>query len=176
MKQQEIRTRILAALSECAKYCYAVDQCLDAEPADFIITVSKLLPQIYSDFISIELEDSPEDYAGDLPSYLDEPAYESIKENLSRLLGENDTYLETFEEDMKYSDTPIAATISESLSDIYQPLYNFIINVKESGAEILEIAFMECKEDFNSYWSQTLCNVMRPLNNLRLTASEAEEN
>ncbi len=45
-------------------------------------------------------------------------------------MGEDDVFLETFEEDMKYSDTPVAASVSESLADIFQPLYNFYICCK----------------------------------------------
>ncbi len=82
-------------------------------------------------------------------------------------MGEDDVFLETFEEDMKYSDTPVAASISESLADIFQPLYNFISVVKDSEGDNAAGAFRECKENFESYWSQTLCNVMRALNNIR---------
>ena len=82
------------------------------------------------------------------------------------MLGPDDVYLETFEEDMKYSDTPIAASVSESLADIFQPLYNFISVVRDSEGENLETAYKECRDNFVGYWGQTLCNVMRALNNI----------
>ena len=86
-------------------------------------------------------------------------------------MGPDDIFLETFEEDMKYSETPIAASISESLADLFQPLYNFISVVKDSEGDKLVEAYINCKEDFISYWSQTLCNVLRALNNVRYSSS-----
>lgn len=97
-------------------------------------------------------------------SYVDEDYYEGVRLHIETLLGPDDTYLETFEEDMKYSDTPIASSISESLADIFQPLYNFISVVRDSDGEDLEGAYRECRENFVSYWGQTLCNVLRALN------------
>ena len=67
---------------------------------------------------------------------------------------------------MKYSDTPIAATISENLTDIYQPLYDFVAEVRESEGDNLDEAFRACKDGFKEYWSQALCNVLRALNAL----------
>jgi hypothetical protein len=42
-----------------------------------------------------------------------------------------------------------------------------VANVKESEGESLIGAFRECQENFVAYWSRTLCNVMRPLNQIR---------
>ena len=67
---------------------------------------------------------------------------------------------------MSDTDTPIAATISESLADIYQPLLNCALAVRDAGAELAAQAVAECRESFSEYWAQTLCNVLRPLNAL----------
>lgn len=99
-------------------------------------------------------------------SYVDEDYYENVRRHMEQLLGPDDVFLETFEEDMKYSDTPIAASIAESLADIFQPLYNFVAIVRESDGEELEGAYRECHDNFAAYWGQTLCNVLRALNHL----------
>lgn len=98
--------------------------------------------------------------------------YDSVRRNVETLLGPDDIFLETFEEDMKYSDTPIAASISECLADIFQPLYNFISVVKESEGEQSLAAYRDCREAFASYWAQTLCNVLRALNHLYFNPTE----
>ena len=41
-------------------------------------------------------------------------------------MAEEDIYLEVFLEDMKYSDTPISASVSENLADLYQEFFNLI--------------------------------------------------
>lgn len=124
---------------------------------------------MYYEFSDLTLDDTPVDYEY-FPSYVDEDFYESVRLKIEGVMGPDDVFLETFEEDMKYSDTPIAASISECLADIFQPLYNFICIVKESEGEQTTEAYKDCRENFVAYWSQTLCNVMRALNHLRFGA------
>ena len=78
-------------------------------------------------------------------------------------MAEDDVFLETFEEDMKYSDTPVSATISEDLADIYQELYNLVASVRDVDNEAIRSILITCKEDFATFWGQTLCNVLRAL-------------
>ena len=75
-------------------------------------------------------------------------------------------YLEVFLDDMKYSDTPIAVTVSENLADLYQEFYNFINAVRDVPTEVqTELVGIE-KDNFVQYWGQTLCNVLRALNSI----------
>ena len=86
---------------------------------------------------------------------------------MEELLGPDDVYLEVFEEDMKYSDTPVAASVSEGLADIFQSLYNFISTVRDSTDEVVSGAIATETEEFRSFWSSTLCNTLRALNHIR---------
>ena len=161
------------------EYCNALQQTYAMEKEEFLATMTNILPRIYwefSDYSPEEMEGATvsleEESAEFFPSYVDEDFYESIRRGVETLLGPEDTFLETFEEDMKYSDTPIAASISESLADIFQPLYNFVSIVRESAGDSIEEAYSECHSDFRAYWSQTLCNVLRPINHLRYHNAE----
>ena len=156
----------LTALS--AEYCSAVENCREYEEDEFVKLMLNYLPKLYLEFSDIDMEEA----GGSLdyeyfPTYVDEDFYESVRRSMESVMGEDDTFLETFEEDMKYSDTPVAASVSESLADIFQALYNFISIVKDSEGVNAEGAFRECKENFESYWAQTLCNVLRALNHIR---------
>ncbi len=184
-----IRTHLLEITSLANDYCNLLQQAGELEKPELLVHLTGLLPHLYYEFATFNpaLEETPshdEDEEGYEPdpdelldleeteerfynSYVDEDFYESIRRHIEVILGPEDVFLETFEEDMKYSDTPIAASISESLADIFQPLYNFISVVKDSDGEELEGAYQVCRENFVEYWAQTLCNVMRPLNNLR---------
>lgn len=173
MSIENTKTKLVHIVADAAAYCYNVENCLDDEKSEFIDKIALNLAQIYLDFISVGTEELlSDDEMAYLPEYVDEDMYEEVRRKVWRILGEDDTYLETFEEDMKYSDTPIAASVSEYLADIFQPLYNFISVVKETSGENIEVAFKECKDKFDEYWSQTLCNVMRPINNLRINHKE----
>lgn len=168
MNESESRTRLISITSIASEYCALLENAREYEKEDFVAGVLNLLPRIYWEFLDLDASGEllDPDY-GYFQSYVDEDFYESVRRNTEAVLGEDDVFLETFEEDMKYSDTPIAASISESLADIFQPLYNFISVVKESNGEELIPAYCECRDNFASYWAQTLCNVLRALNHLR---------
>lgn len=168
-----IKSRLMEVTSEAARFCSLVEQATDYTKLEFVTEALSLLPRIYISFSdpSLDLGENDEYFS----TYVDEDYYDSIRRKVEMLLGEHDVFLETFEEDMKYSDTPVAASISESLADIFQALYNFISIVKESEGDSLEGAYMECRENFAAYWSQTLCNVLRALNHLRYNVDLGEE-
>lgn len=169
---ETIKTRIIHLTALCSDYCVTMENAAELEQPELVKSLLSYLPRIYFEFIDIDAgEDASIDEWGlssaVSSSYLDEDQYEMLRGQLASVFGENDTYLETFEKDMKYSDTPIATSISENLADIYQPLYNFVVEVRESEGSNIEEAYRECKEQFDEYWSQTLCNALRAINALR---------
>lgn len=172
MVNEELRHRLLGLTALAARYCVTVENAAEAQPRDFVGEMLSVLPRIYAEFHELDPMDFESGEVDDFEehpfygSYVDEDYYENVRRHIETLLGPDDGFLETFEEDMKYSETPIAASISESLADIFQPLYNFISIVKESDGDELEGAYRECRENFVAYWGQTLCNVLRALNNL----------
>ena len=165
---EAIHTRLINLVALCSEYCATLENSVELEKEDFINALLGYLPRIYFEFHDIDAGESAslDEWGFGLSDHLDEMQYETVRIQLAALFGEDDTYLETFEKDMKYSDTPIATTISENLADIYQPLYNFVAEVRESEGDNLEEAFRVCKEAFKDYWSQTLCNVLRALNSM----------
>lgn len=163
METNELSRNTLSFLGLAAEYCNAVENAPRMEREEFVALMLRLLPRIYITMSDAELttgieEDEP------LAPYLDADQYDSIRNGVAAVMGEDDTYLETFEEDMKYSETPIGASVSEALADIYQPLLNCALAVRDTGAELAGQAVRECRESFGEYWAQTLCNVLRPLN------------
>lgn len=87
----------------------------------------RLLPRIYiaANDIPESLDDTDAYIIADV---LDEDSYEALRSAIEQLPGADDTYLEVFHQDMKYSDTPIAASIAEGLCDIFQSTYNYWVN------------------------------------------------
>lgn len=153
----------------CVEYCRLLDSASELEAPsarDFVRGLLGLLPRLYITAFDINLSDDEEAAADDIPQRLNEDQYSAVAGACSRILGQEDTYLDTFSEDMKYSDTPIAASISESLADLYQTFYDFAHFVRELGADVLEGATAEMKIRFVDYWSEQLCNALRALNRL----------
>lgn len=154
----------LAFIGLCNEYCQAIETATQSDCNTFVESALRLLPRMYIAATDLSCMSDP-DYT--LEQALDEEQYDSICLSLRQLLGESDTYLEVFEEDMKYSDTPIAASIAEDLSDIFQACYNFIATIKDAPEAAVVEAMRAMKQDFEVYWSRTLCNVMRALNQIR---------
>lgn len=169
---QDINITYAPLIELSRNFCITVERAVEAEVQEFTIEMLDLLPRLYLGFSA--LDPSALGLLGDeyLPQYLDQTYYESVRRSMEMLFGASDTYLETFESDMKYSDTPIAASISEGLADIFQPLYDCVCAIKESEGMQTATALAICRENFQAYWSQTLCNVLRPLNHLRYNPEE----
>ena len=160
-------------LKLAASYCTIVQNPEIEERSDYVRELLITLSRIYSEFLSFRPEtDEEEDYALEegmgvfFREHADEELYNYVRGQMEQIMAPDDTFLETFEEDMKYSETPIAATISEALADIFQSLYNFTEEARLSEGVNLKEAYLQCREEFKEYWSQTLVNVMRPLNTL----------
>lgn len=171
----ELSPNSLAFIALCNEYCSAVENCREVPASDFVASMVRLLPRIY--IVASDLRPDPlmEDIDPYIDSYLDEDYYETVRREIETILGSDDVYLEVFEEDMKYSDTPIGMSVAEGLSDIFQVLYNFIAMVKDAPEDVINMALVAVKSDFESYWSQRLCNLLRPLNHLRYSSNEDDD-
>lgn len=164
MSQSNIKPNTLAFIGLSNEYCVAVENARESERDDFVASMTRLLPRIYISASDLDADNQADSYIDEV---LDEDYYDSVRRNIETLLGEDDSYLEVFEEDMKYSDTPIAASIAESLADIFQVLYNFLETVRDAPEDLINDAVTVVAEDFRHYWSRTLCNVLRALNAVR---------
>ncbi|MGM9803582.1 MAG: DUF5063 domain-containing protein [Muribaculaceae bacterium] len=159
--KEQLSPNSLAFIALANEYCSAIENVLNYEKLDFMAQMIKLLPRIYISATDIKITDSSEEYY--IEPYLEEEYYDNMRNNIAALLGEDDVYLETFQDDMKYSDTPISANISEDLADLYQEFYNFVASVRDVSNEAIKSILITCKEDFANFWGQQLCNVLRAL-------------
>lgn len=158
----------LAFMALANEYCQALETAESADTIEFTASMTRLLPRIYISATDLSGAVALDEYSSEyIDNVLSEDYYNSIRLTIENLFGAEDVYLEVFEEDMKYSDTPISASIAEGLSDIFQVLYNFLEAVRDAPNEIIESAVTAVKEEFDTYWSRILCNVMRPLDRLR---------
>lgn len=165
MEESTLSRNSLALIAMANEYCHDLEHAMEKERDEFVGAMLKLLPRIYMVATDVAEKDEEDTYYID--SYLSEDGYNCIREYVYRLLGEDDVYLEVFEEDMKYSDTPIATTVSENLADLYQEFYNFVVSVQNAPSEVVGAIVCAVKENFNAYWGQTLVNVLRALHNIK---------
>ena len=126
----------------------------------------KILPLLYLKATLLPATEEPdEEY--DIEHFITENTYEAIRYRTEELFGEYDSYLDTFHPDMEYSDTPVAATISENLADIYQDLGDFAALFRQENEEVMTQALRVCEENFHVHWGQKLLNALRALHVVR---------
>lgn len=109
---------------------------------------------------------------GEPEQFVSEFEYNIIREKIAAIFGSDDAYLEVFVEDMRYSDEPITAFISENIADIYQELSDLARNWTINDELVQHDALVACIEGFNLHWGQKLLNVLRPLHVLSLAKDE----
>lgn len=152
------------------EFCSFVETAAQATLFEFTDKAVKLLPLLYLKAtllpeISLLEEAEPE-------LTVTEDLYESVRTQIAGLLGEKDSYLETFHPDMQYSDTPIAAFISENLADVYQDVGNFISLFRQGNEEVMEEALALCRINFREFWGQQLLNALKALHAVRYGEEE----
>lgn len=171
-EQKKLAPNSLSFIALTNEYCQVLENAENVTREDFLASMLKLLPRIYIIANDLEYNFSIGNY--NIEPYLTEDIYTQMQTSLRRLLAEEDVYLEVFVEDMKYSDTPIAASISENLADLYQVFYNFIATLKDAPTDAQFELIGECKNDFRYYWGQILCNVLRAIHSVKYTPSTSD--
>lgn len=162
---QQLTNNTLALIALCNEYCQSVENACKQGRDGFIGSMLRLLPRIY-----IAVSDVPEGLGDSdmfLQDALDEVYYDAMRRNVESVMGEDDTYLDVFEEDMKYSDTPISASVAEGCADLFQVFYNYLETVRDAPNELVDEATTTVRDDFAQYWARTLCNVLRAINAIR---------
>lgn len=172
MDERVFSKEIVEFVTVGLEFCGRVERSADTDRDDYLLTMTRILPLLYLKASLLPDDEPEEDY--DLAGYVTEEQYEYLRGTVRNLIGEDDDYLEVFDADMAYSDTPIAASISEGIADIYQDIRDFLEVYRYGDENISRAAICHCRENFATYWGQKLVNIMRPLHNLCF-GSEKEE-
>ena len=155
------------------EFCTVVETAGEKELFDFMDKAVKLLPLLYLKATLLPEVEPDEDDEPELT--VTEEMYESVRNRIAELLGEKDSYLETFHPDMQYSDTPIAAFISENLADVYQDVGNFVSLFRQGNEEVMLQSIALCRTNFQEFWGQQLLNALKALHAARYSDDEIIE-
>jgi hypothetical protein len=151
------------------EYCTFIEKAKETTLFDFTDKATKLLPLLYLKAALLPEVEKDDDV--DPEFTVTEDMYESVRENIAELLGEDDAYLETFHPDMQYSDAPIAAFISENLADVYQDTGNFVALFRQGNEDVMQEAIAICRTNFTEFWGQSLLNALKALHSVRYSAN-----
>lgn len=150
--------------------CIYLEKVSEHEREEFLDKLLSLLPLLYLKARLVPKADLELD--GYTEQFVTEQEYEDIRQAIALQLGSDDTYLEVYMEDMRYSDEPITAFISENIADIYQELKDLACNYQTQNESVMNDALVACLEAFEQHWGQKLLNVLRPLHALSLSIDD----
>jgi hypothetical protein len=147
--------------------CIYLEQLTEQEKPELVDKMLTLLPLLY---LKARLVPKSEQELDGYPEqFVTEQEYEDVRQMIAAKLGADDTYLEVYMEDMRYSDEPITAFISENIADIYQEMKDLACNYQTQNESVMNDALVACLEAFEQHWGQKLLNVLRPLHALSLS-------
>lgn len=157
--------RVIDFVTVAAETCLLLEHTQQQGYEDFVEKSLRLLSVLYLNSVLLTV---PERVFDDTTErFVTEDDYNEVKDSVAALMGEKDSFLETFHPDMSLSDTPIAAFISENLADIYQELKDFAANYQLGETDVMNDALADCLTAFAEHWGQKVVNTMRALHTLR---------
>lgn len=136
------------------EYCAYLENPAGKTRETFAGVMQKILPLLY---LKTAMVEKPLPYSGDDPAtYVSEELYAAIQKSARELLGAGDDYFDGEE----------AASISETLADIYQDLKDFTECYRAGQRESSEAALYNCLDNFETYWGRKLISALAPIHDI----------
>ena len=156
------------------EYCSFIEKAEHFKRKDFISRLQKIFPLLY---LKASLLPEPDmDLSDDSPEkFVTEEDYNYIHDKLIAKLGDADAYQEIYDSTLQYSYIPVEGSIAENTTDIYQDLKDFILSYRIGTVEVMNDAFIECRNNFEQYWGQKLVNALRAIHFLLYSGTNLEE-
>lgn len=166
---------VIEFVTVAAETCLFLEHAVDFSRGEFIDKSVKILALLYLKTSMLEIPSRV--YDDEIERFVTQDDYNDIKGQVEVLLGEHDSFLETFHPDMVLSDTPIAAFVSENLADVYQELKDFAANYQLADTDVMNDALVSCLEAFGEHWGQKTLNVLKALHSIKFSgqADDIEE-
>lgn len=153
-------------LTVSVEFCRFIEGVGEMESSDFKTKLQKLLSLLYFKALTVDLTDfNPhEDDEYDVDDFIDEFAYNNVRNSMQDILGDNDGYVALAPENSDIYDGDTAAfTVSEDIADVYQSIGNFAYASKQGDEDLMIEALHRCIADFRFYWGARLLSALTAL-------------
>lgn len=154
----------------CVGFSQAVAAPDIENPEQALGRVLRTLPALYAALFDLDpygegvLADAENYDTGAVNAVVQEEQYEAVRSTWASLLGDNDVYLDTPVEDMRFSDTPVGVSLSEQIADIFQVTTDFAATMAEAPGEAVPDILADMKYRFASWLSETICAALKASN------------
>jgi len=163
---------VIEFVAVAKEFCDFVETVPQRQRKDFIQHLQKFIPLIY--LKGALLPENEVEEEGLTEDFVTEDQYNYLYEEMHRLMGEYDEYLEVFDDNMQYSETPVVHSIAEKVCDIYQDLKNFISSFRCGIPEVIGEALWQLNNNFELYWGKACAGVLRAVHQVVFLTKEEE--
>lgn len=164
---------VLEFVTVAAEYCSFVENVTQLSKKDFLNKSQKLLSVIYLK-ISVLPRIEPIYESGN-EKFVSEEDWIYIKENVSKLLGRHEQFIDIYNPVMAMEDDTENVSLSEIFSDIYQDLMDFITLYRIGHEESMNDALWECQQNFEQYWGTRLLSAQLAIHNILYGGEDLSE-
>jgi hypothetical protein len=154
------------------EYCKFIETSDELSLTEFVDRAHRLLPLLYLKGTLIPVVEEPEEQFNE--KSLTEQQYNSIFEHLAKKFGTFDAFEEVYDRLRQQNDEPVQLSIAENLTDIYQDMFDFIMQYRIGINDIMYGAIWECRQSFEQYWGQRIVNILRVLHYLKYVIADLE--
>jgi hypothetical protein len=156
------------------EYCHFVENTAELTREELLDKSVKLMSLVYLK-ASLLPDNEPINEESN-EKFVTEFDWQFVHNGIEQMLGNDDTYLDFFDNEMNETPEPVASSISENMADIYQDLKDFLEIYKLENDDLSNDALYECKNNFGEYWGFRLVNSMRIIHYLRYKKAEESDN
>jgi hypothetical protein len=155
---------VIELITVANEFCSFLERSEEMETPDFMSHLQKLLPLLYLKASLLPEFDSNSD--DELEKFVTELDYNLIQQKVLRHTGASDDYQEVFLPGMQFSESPLTASISENVADVYQDMKDLVMSFRTLDEEVMEQALSESQQNFSNLWGQKLVNCLRAVHNV----------
>lgn len=164
---------VIEFVAVAKEFCNFIETTPQMQRKDVLQRLQKFIPLIYLKGALLPQSDTEE--SGLTEDSVSEEDYNYLFAELHSLLGEQDEYLEVFDEAMQYSEAPVVHSMSEKICDIYQDLKNFTESFRCGLPEVIAEALWELNNSFELYWGKACAGVLRAIHHAVYQSREDED-
>jgi len=141
------------------EYCTFLENVAELDKDSLIDKSVKLLSLLY--LKSNLLPDTEQINEEPNEKFVTEFDWQFVRNGIETILGDDDTYLDFYDNEMNETAEPVSSSISENMADIYQDLKDFLSIYQLGNEELSNDAIHECFTSFSEYWGFRLVNSLR---------------
>jgi hypothetical protein len=166
-------SEVLEFVKKCKSFTDLLEDDMPGDRKDFIISLLRTLPDLYSSMISLPPNEPVFDAENE--KFVTEEKWSQIFQKVASLLGSQNEYLDVPEDDEYDRLDVISRELSEDISDIYQDIRDFTEVFRVGTEEVMNDVLWDCRINFENYWGKKLLRASLNLHKIMIRDEEILE-